>query len=139
METNTHSIHATATVISTGQGEPIANPNDVTFVVAYAEGFAGRKPWPEGEKLTVSKEVAEDFTKRGIGHVEGFTPEMQNSDKEETHINGDEQQTEIVKPVIEDVKSTVPTLEPEPAPEVTQVQEPSKEEAEETPKKLKKK
>lgn len=44
------------------------NPGDVDFEVKYSADYKGVKHMPEGV-VTISKEAAEDFTKRGIGKV----------------------------------------------------------------------
>jgi len=85
-----HTIDATVTVtqLPSRTGPQYKNPGDVSFTVNYAEGYSGAKSWPNGKELTVSKEVAEDFTGRGIGHVtpeekaEGTQPEELTVSKE---------------------------------------------------------
>lgn len=112
-----HSITSavTVTAMTTDNSKPYKNPNDVSFKVNYSEDYKGRKNWPVGEVLTVSKEVAEDFTKRGIGSV--VTDE-----------------TIETKEPVEVVQTSEPTQTiPDPLPETSEETTVSKEVAEDKP------
>lgn len=64
--------HTTGTVtvqaLESKTGTAYKNPGDVVFEVAYADGYTGPRLMPEG-RVTISRESAEDFEKRGIGHI----------------------------------------------------------------------
>lgn len=68
----------TISAISTGNKTPLKNPNDVVFHVKYPEGYSGPRHMPEGP-VTVSKESAEEFEKRGIGSIVDETKKAEGS------------------------------------------------------------
>ena len=57
--------------IEMGFKEEVAptNPNDVNFKVKYKKDFKGVKRHIEGSVLIISKESAEMFEEKGIGHI----------------------------------------------------------------------
>lgn len=69
MESMTHNTGTVTVQVITKETEnPPRHPNDVDFEVKYPKGYDGLKYMPEGITV-VSKEAAEEFTKRGIGHI----------------------------------------------------------------------
>lgn len=65
-------VHSAASVTvqvlrSSGKNPP-RNPGDVDFEVKYPDGYTGPRYMPEGVTV-VSREVAADLEKRGIGRV----------------------------------------------------------------------
>lgn len=64
-----HSVGTVTNQVISKAGKPsFVNPNNVDFEVKYAKDYTGPRYMAEGI-VNVSKEVAADFAKRGIGKV----------------------------------------------------------------------
>lgn len=116
--------NVTVQQMSTGENIPYVNPNDVQFKVAYKEGFKGPKYMPEGETVTISKESAEDFTKRGMGAVISAEADKKAPAADEPEpVKQEEKQEEVKQEEVasNEQKEVIPGPETETAPPAPEV------------------
>lgn len=125
MEQLNHS-RATVTVeILTKSDSPAPqHPNDVDFLVKYPDGYTGQKHMAEGVRV-VSREIAEQFSKMGIGEIVAPAPAVQEPEPApEADTTPETESTPEAEQVVEQ-----PTLDPAPEAEAEADSEPGNEPA----------